>query len=109
MDRARTALGEAGFTAAWAAGRTLTWDEVLAEVTTLLAPVPSPDAPPAGLTPRELEVLRLLAEGHSNRTMADQLSLSERTVENHVLHILTKLNVDSRTAAATWAVRNRLA
>jgi len=72
-------------------------------------PSPSPDAPPAGLTPREFEVLRLLAEGHSNRAIADHLSLSERTIENHVLHILTKVGVDSRTAAAAWAIRTGLA
>ncbi len=57
---------------------------------------------------RELEVLRLVAEGHSNRAIADALSISERTVEHHVAHILTKLDLDSRTAAATFAVRNGL-
>ena len=72
------------------------------------APSPPPEGLPAGLTPRELEVLRLLADGHSNRTMADQLSLSERTVENHVFHILTKLNVDSRTAAVAFAFKHGL-
>jgi DNA-binding NarL/FixJ family response regulator len=59
-----------------------------------------------GLTAREREVLHHLAEGRSNRVIAETLSLSERTVENHVLHILTKLGVESRTAAATWAVRH---
>ncbi|MGI8962965.1 MAG: LuxR C-terminal-related transcriptional regulator, partial [Thermomicrobiales bacterium] len=62
-----------------------------------------------GLTPRELDVLRLLVEGGSNRNIADALSLSERTVENHVRHILDKLNLDTRTAAATFAVRHGLA
>ena len=61
------------------------------------------------LTPREHEVLRLIAEGRSNRKIADALSLSERTVENHVRHILDKLDLDSRTAAATFAVRHGLA
>lgn len=61
-----------------------------------------------GLTRREQEVLRLLTEGRSNRAIADALSLSERTVEAHVLHILAKLRLESRTAAATWAVRHGL-
>jgi DNA-binding NarL/FixJ family response regulator len=64
---------------------------------------------PGGLSPRETEVLRLLAGGRSNRAIAESLSISERTVENHVFHILAKLGVDSRTAAATWAVRQGLA
>ncbi len=53
--------------------------------------------------------LRLLAEGRSNRAIADILSLSERTVENHVFHILTKLELESRAAAAAYAVRHGLA
>jgi non-specific serine/threonine protein kinase len=61
---------------------------------------------PASLTLREMEVLHLVAEGRSNRVIADRLSISERTVENHVHHILDKLGLDSRTAAATWAVRH---
>lgn len=63
----------------------------------------------AGLTPRETEVLKLLTEGLSDREIATRLSISERTAGNHVLHILQKLNVDSRTAAAVIAVRQGLA
>jgi len=62
-----------------------------------------------GLTVREHEVLREIAAGHPNRVIAETLSISERTVEVHVLHILTKLGLQSRTAAAAWAVRNGLA
>jgi non-specific serine/threonine protein kinase len=65
--------------------------------------------PPGGLTPRETDVVRLLAAGKSNRAIADALSISERTVENHVLHILSKLDLESRTEAATWAIRNGIA
>jgi DNA-binding NarL/FixJ family response regulator len=61
-----------------------------------------------GLTRREHQVLRLLAEGRSNRAIAEVLSLSERTIENYVLHVLTKLNLESRTAAAAFAVRHGL-
>jgi DNA-binding NarL/FixJ family response regulator len=63
----------------------------------------------AGLTPREGEVLRLLSEGVSDREIAATLSISERTAGNHVQHILQKLGVDSRTAAAVFAVRHGLA
>ena len=62
-------------------------------------------ANPAGLTPRELDVLRLLVEGNTDREIADALFIGHRTVASHVTHILGKLNVDSRTAAATQAVR----
>jgi DNA-binding NarL/FixJ family response regulator len=88
---------------------------VLAEVDALLdaigvdADAAGVPADTHGLSPRELEVLRLLVEGHSNRVIGDRLFLSDRTVENHVRHIMTKLNLDSRTAAATWAVRHQLA
>ena len=50
----------------------------------------------------------MLVAGQSNRAIAETLSVSERTVENHVFHIFNKLNVNSRAAAAAWAVRNGL-
>ncbi len=56
-----------------------------------------------GLTPREREVLLLVAAGKTNREIADQLVLSERTVINHLSHIFDKLGVDNRTSAAAWA------
>jgi predicted ATPase/DNA-binding CsgD family transcriptional regulator len=58
-----------------------------------------------GLTSREQDVLRLVVEGHSNPEIADRLFISHKTVRNHVTNILAKLGVDSRTAAATLAVR----
>lgn len=57
------------------------------------------------LTPREREVLCLLAQGYTNYQIARQLSLSIRTVETHLTHIYDKLNVGSRTEAALWAQR----
>jgi NarL family two-component system response regulator LiaR len=61
------------------------------------------------LTGRELEVLRLLAQGYSNQAIADQLVLSETTVRTHVSHILGKLHLASRTQAALYALRKGLA
>ncbi|MFQ5400829.1 MAG: LuxR C-terminal-related transcriptional regulator [Anaerolineae bacterium] len=55
------------------------------------------------LTPREVEVLRLIMDGASNRTIAERLVISERTVKSHVTKILAKLNVSSRTEAAARA------
>jgi DNA-binding CsgD family transcriptional regulator len=63
---------------------------------------------PGGLTPRELQVLRLVAAGWSNRAIAEQLVLSERTVDRHVSNILAKLDVPSRTAAAAHAYAQNL-
>jgi ATP/maltotriose-dependent transcriptional regulator MalT len=61
------------------------------------------------LSPRELEVLRLLATGATNRAVADQLFLSERTVARHVSNIFGKLGVNSRSAATAYAYEHRLA
>ena len=58
---------------------------------------------PGGLTEREVEVLRLVAEGRSNQEIARTLVLSQKTVERHLSNIFTKLNVPSRTAAAAYA------
>lgn len=66
-------------------------------------------SPLSELTPRELEVLRLLAGGRSNRDLATELYVSERTVKTHVSNILAKLRVTDRTQAALWAVRHGLA
>ena len=60
------------------------------------------------LTARELEVLELLAEGVSNREIANRLHVSEATVKTHLVHIFTKLGVDTRTAAVTAGVERGL-
>jgi DNA-binding CsgD family transcriptional regulator len=67
-----------------------------------------PTERPAGLTPRELEVLRLVAAGKPNKAIAAELVLSERTVDRHVSSILTKLGVPSRTAATAYAFAHQL-
>ena len=63
---------------------------------------------PNGLSARELEVLRLLAAGKTNRAIAIELVLSERTVSHHVASILGELAVSTRSAATAWAVREHL-
>jgi DNA-binding NarL/FixJ family response regulator len=64
-----------------------------------------PRSPEGSLTPREREVLTLVAEGASNRQIAQALVVSERTARTHVSAILSKLGLVSRTQAALWAVR----
>jgi HD-GYP domain-containing protein (c-di-GMP phosphodiesterase class II) len=63
---------------------------------------------PAGLSDREVEVLRLVARGLSNREVADRLTVSRRTVEHHVQHIYDKIGVSSRAAAALFAMEHDL-
>jgi DNA-binding CsgD family transcriptional regulator len=63
---------------------------------------------PGGLSAREAEVLRLVAEGLTNREIAARLVLSERTVINHVSHIFQKIGVENRAAATAFALRNGL-
>ena len=64
--------------------------------------------PAPALTGRELEVLKLVAKGMSNREIADELYISENTVKNHVRNILEKLHLHSRMEAVIYAVRERL-
>lgn len=63
---------------------------------------------PAGLTDRQVEVLRLLAGGCSNREIARRLVVSPRTAEHHVADIYTRIGVSSRAAAAMFAMRHDL-
>ncbi|MET8386402.1 response regulator transcription factor [Streptosporangium canum] len=79
----------------------------------LSVPAPAP-APAAGryvapLTGRELEVLTLIASGRSNREIARELAVAEKTVKTHVSNVLMKLGVQDRTQAALYAVRHGLA
>lgn len=63
---------------------------------------------PTELSPREVEMLELAAKGLRNKTIADQLNISVRTVEGHFNSIFTKLNVSSRTEAVLYAISNHL-
>jgi DNA-binding CsgD family transcriptional regulator len=116
VARTRAALDEATFDTAWNAGRLLTPDAALAEARIALAPppvigptptrAPAANAPPTAeaLTPREVEVLRLVAEGLSDVQVAERLFVSARTVHAHLRTIYGKLGVSSRGAATRWAV-----
>ena len=115
LEAARLALGEDAVAAAWQRGMTQPLASALADAQVMLdrltaGMVASQGRPKevGGLTPRELDVVRLIVEGHSDRQIADRLYISHRTVMTHVQHILDKLKVESRTAAATLAVRNNL-
>jgi len=80
--------------------------KVLDRLGELLRRVPADEGP--RLTVRELDVLRLVVKGRTNREIAGDLFISQNTVKNHVRNILEKLHVRSRTEAATLAVRERL-
>ncbi len=62
----------------------------------------------ADLTHREVEVLRLVAEGSTNTEISEKLSISPHTVKSHVVHIFNKLGVNDRTQAAVWASKNKI-
>jgi DNA-binding CsgD family transcriptional regulator len=107
--RALAALGDPGsaqaeLEAALTTFRSLGARPAADEVAALLAPA----GPPAGLTPREVEVLRLVAAGRSNASVAAELVLSEKTVERHLSNIFAKLDVGSRTSAAAYAFEHGL-
>jgi len=68
--------------------------------------VPAPTLAPGGLTKRELEVLRLVAAGGTNRAIATDLFISEKTVARHVSNIFAKLDVSSRAGATAYAFQN---
>jgi DNA-binding NarL/FixJ family response regulator len=72
------------------------------------APDPDPARPDLQLTARELFILSLVAQGLSSKSIADQLGISQRTVENHRQNIMNKLNIRSATALVGYAAKHRL-
>ncbi len=111
------APGGATFAAAWEAGWALTLQEAVAEAEDVAAAlaIDSPSSPDrrssgwSGLSPREVEVLRLVAAGKTDAEIAEALFLSKRTVGTHLTNLLAKLDLANRTEAAAWAVRHGLA
>ncbi len=116
----RNQIGEAAFTAAWAQGRSMTPEQALAAQGTAEMPLSAPKVPPspplaktsptypAGLTAREVEVLRLVAQGLTDAQVAEHLVISPRTVNWHLTSIYSKLGVSSRAAATRYAIEHRL-
>ena len=110
-------LGERAFAAAYEGGRLMTPDQVLQERVSITLLPPSPSTPvarkklksdSAGLTPREVEVLRLVAQGMTNEQVANQLVISPRTVDTHLTSIYGKIGVSSRSAATRYAIEHHL-
>lgn len=87
----------------WAEGVRLSLDDAIGVA---FGEVKRKSSSPAGLSARELEVARLVAEGLTNKAIAARLHLSVRTVESHVRHVLTKLALHNRTEVAAWAQQN---
>ena len=78
------------------------------DIPALVAERPLPATPTQMLTPREVQVLAMLAEGHGNKTIAWKLGISEHTAKFHVASILSKLNAGTRTEAVTLGIRRGL-
>jgi non-specific serine/threonine protein kinase len=111
LATARATLDAASWEAAWAEGRAMTPEQAaeyaLSEERAAPPAAPSLERPPAGeptgkLSRREKELAEMLARGLTNRQIAKELVLSERTVENHVSNILKKLKLSSRAEVAAW-------
>ena len=119
---ARARLSEEPFAAAWRQGREMTLEQVLVapqQVTPVEHPAPEPfqqagslvppaPATPDDLTAREVEVLRLLAQGLTNAQMAQRLVISPRTIHAHVRAIYSKLGLPSRVAATHYAIEHHM-
>lgn len=118
---ARTCLGEKDFAAAWEAGRAMTPEQAItwqgnAVIVPLAAPATISSSThqtastyPAGLTAREVEVLRLVARGLTSGGIARELKISEKTVAHHLTHIFNKTSSENRAAATAFAIRHGLA
>jgi DNA-binding NarL/FixJ family response regulator len=122
VETVRTKLGEQQFLAAWNEGRTMSLDQLLLSPDTSPLSVSSEQqkstaiseqkvaspAPLNVLTPRELEVLRLLAQGMTSGQIAQQLTITLLTVNSHVRSIYSKLGITSRSAATRYALEQHI-
>jgi len=111
---AREQLGERIFEAHWVEGREMTPEQAMAAqgvgaVSSTVAKVTSAPVYAAGLTAREVEVLRLVVRGMTNVQIAKELVLSEKTVATHMSHIFNKTSSENRAGAVAFAIRHGLA
>jgi DNA-binding NarL/FixJ family response regulator len=109
----RAGLSSSAYGAAWEAGYGLPLDEIIAEAAVLAVESGQPGRDQVSvrnvLTPREREVLEHLAQGRTDKEIAAELYIGQRTVSSHVAAILAKLKVSSRGAAAVIALRDSTA
>ncbi len=105
----KSKLGESDFGEAWSTGASWSRDEALSKARAVLASAEASVARDQILSPRELDVLRLLVAGHPDREIAELLAISPRTVQTHVAGLFSKLHAGSRAEAAAIAVRRGLA
>ena len=108
IEDAQRMLGPEASAAALAQGRSLDFAEAVGLAQKVAAKPARSEAAPMGLTKRELEIAVMVAQGMSNRDMANRLVIAQRTVEGHVENIRTKLGFHSRTQIAAWAVERKL-
>jgi DNA-binding CsgD family transcriptional regulator len=113
MSAARAALDIVTFDQAWTEGQALSLEQAIVEALELatkaeLTAVNTRSTPPAGLTPREVEVLRLVAQGLTNSKVASELVISPRTVNTHLSNTYRKLNTSSREVATRFAIEHGL-
>jgi predicted ATPase/DNA-binding CsgD family transcriptional regulator len=123
VNTVRNKLGEETFNRMWLQGRSMTPEQAIAARESLMtqaSQVPARQqasskattkqrvSHPAGLTAREVDVLRLVAQGMTDAEIADQLGISYRTVSTHLTSIYNKLGINSRVAAVRFAIENQL-
>jgi non-specific serine/threonine protein kinase len=115
QDRVEAAIEEAGRMlgpeaagVALGQGRSLDFTEAVSLALNVVAKPNQREVAPMGLTRRELEIAVMVAQGMSNKDMANRLVIAQRTVEGHVENIRSKLGFHSRTQIAAWAVERKL-
>ncbi len=114
LASARSSLDERTWTAAWTEGRAMSPEQAIeyalsAEDTSPQAvPEPRGAAPSDPLTRRKRKVAVLIGQGSTNRRIAEELAITERTAETHVSRILRKLGLRSRTQIAAWTIEQGL-
>ena len=101
----RNAMGDNGFQSAWAEGAALSIEEAITYAQRGRGERKRPASGWASLTPAELDVVRLVAEGLGNKDIAGRLFVSPRTVQSHLTHVYTKLGLTSRVQLAQEAAR----